>query len=78
MITEQIPARVAQDQKYIHAQKNSDRQNARIEHDAALGRVMTAMLNDDTELFKQFMDNEGFQRWLKDTVFRITYQEGQR
>jgi type I restriction enzyme R subunit len=39
---------------------------------------MTAMLNDDTELFKQFMDNEGFQRWLKDTVFRITYQEGQR
>ena len=78
MITEQIPARVAQDQKYIHAQKNSDRQNARIEHDAALGRVMTAMLNDDTELFKQFMDNEGFQRWLADTVFRITYQEGQR
>ncbi len=74
MITEQIPARVAQDQKYIHAQKNSDKQNARIEHDAALGRVMTAMLNDDTELFKQFMDNEGFQRWMKDMVFGITYK----
>jgi type I restriction enzyme R subunit len=77
MITEQIPARVAQDQKYIHAQKNSDKQNARIEHDAALGRVMTTMLNDDTELFKQFMDNESFRGWLKDTVFGLTYKSTQ-
>jgi len=77
MISEQIPARVAQDQKYIHAQKNSDKQNARIEHDAALGRVMTAMLNDDTELFKQFMDNESFRGWLKDTVFGLTYKSTQ-
>lgn len=33
--------------------------NARIEHDKALARVMTAVLKDDMELFKQFMDNEG-------------------
>jgi hypothetical protein len=31
------------------------------------------VLKDDTELFKQFMDNEGFRRWLTDTVFGITY-----
>jgi type I restriction enzyme R subunit len=48
-------------------------QNARIEHDKALARVMTAVLKDDTELFKQFMDNESFRRWLTDTVFGITY-----
>ena len=34
---------------------------------------MTAVLKDDTELFKQFMDNEGFRRWLTDTVFGLTY-----
>src|SRR5206468_4040811 len=28
----------------------------------------------DTELFKQFSDNESFQRWLKDTVFALTYR----
>ena len=39
----------------------------------ALGRVMTAVLKDDTELFKQFSDNEGFRRWLTDTVFGLTY-----
>ena len=44
-----------------------------IEHDKALARVMTAVLKDDTELFKQFMDNQSFRRWLTDTVFGITY-----
>jgi type I restriction enzyme R subunit len=34
---------------------------------------MTAVLKDDTELFKQFTDNEGFRRWLTDTVFGLTY-----
>ena len=34
---------------------------------------MTAVLKDDTELFKQFSDNEGFRRWLTDTVFGLTY-----
>ena len=33
----------------------------RIEHDKALGRVMTGIMKDDTELFKQFVDNPGLQ-----------------
>ncbi len=74
LITEDIPARVAADSAYQNAQKNSDKQNARIEHDKALQRVMTAVLKDDTELFKQFVDNESFRRWLTDTVFGLTYE----
>jgi type I restriction enzyme R subunit len=73
LITEEIPARVAADGAYQNAKANSDKQNARIEHDKALGRVMTALLKDDTELFKQFSDNESFRRWLTDTVFGLTY-----
>jgi type I restriction enzyme R subunit len=73
LITTEIPARVAADEAYQNAVANSDKQNARIEHDKALGRVMTALLKDDTELFKQFSDNESFQRWLTDTVFGLTY-----
>lgn len=74
LITEDIPSRVAADTAYQNAKKNSDKQNARIEHDKALARVMTAVLKDDTELFKQFMDNESFRRWLTDTVFTLTYE----
>ena len=73
LITEDIPARVEADTAYQNAKKHSDKQNARIEHDKALARVMTAVLKDDTELFKQFSDNEGFRRWLTDTVFGLTY-----
>ena len=74
LITEEIPAKVAGDSAYRNARENSDRQNARIEHDEALRRVMTAVLNDDMQLFKQFTDNEGFRRWLTDTIFSITYE----
>jgi len=35
---------------------------------------MTAVLKDDTELFKQFMDNEAFRRWMTETVFGLTYE----
>ena len=78
LITEDIPAKVAADEAFQNAMKNSDKQNARIEHDKALGRVMTAVLNDDTELFKQFCDNPSFKRWLGDTVFGLTYEEDVR
>lgn len=75
LITKEIPAKVAADTAYQNARQNSDKQNARIEHDKALQRVMTAVLKDDTELFKQFMDNESFRRWLTDTVFGLTYDQ---
>ena len=55
--------------------KNSDRQDARIEHDKALGLVMMAVLKDDTELFKQFSNNESFRRWTTDMVFSMTYDQ---
>ena len=75
LITKEIPAKVAADVAFQNAMKNSDRQNARIEHDNALKRVMTAVLADDTQLFKQYIDNDSFRRWLTDTVFGMTYKE---
>lgn len=74
VIAEEIPARVAQDKAYQNAQANSDKQNAKLEHDRALNRVVLELLSDHTELFKQFSDNPNFKRWLTDTVFDATYQ----
>ena len=74
LITETIPARVAADSKFKNARQNSDRENARIEHDKALQRVMVALMKDDTELFRRFMDDEGFKRELTDTVFGLAYE----
>jgi type I restriction enzyme R subunit len=74
LITEEIPARVAADTAFQNASKHSDKQNARIEHDKALSRVLIGLMKDDTELFKQFSDNPEFKRWLTDTIFSVTYQ----
>jgi len=76
VITEEIPARVAQDKAYQNAQANSDKQNAKLEHDKALNRVVLELISDHTELFKQFSDNPSFKRWLTDMVFDTTYHAG--
>jgi type I restriction enzyme R subunit len=73
LIAGEIPEKVNSDPAYQNAKKNSDKQNARIEHDKALERVMVGMITDDTELFKQFMDNPDFKKWLGETVFGMTY-----
>ncbi|HUB28339.1 MAG TPA: hypothetical protein VL967_01530, partial [Terracidiphilus sp.] len=73
VIAEEIPAKVSADKAYQNAMKNSDRQNARIEHDKALQRVIVEMLADHAELFKQFSDNPSFKKWLGDTNFLTTY-----
>jgi hypothetical protein len=73
VITEEIPAKVVADKAYQNAMKNSDKQNARIEHDIALKKVLVGLLSDHTELFKQFSENPAFQKWLADTVFTATY-----
>ncbi|KMY66192.1 DEAD/DEAH box helicase [Desulfocarbo indianensis] len=74
VIAEDIPAKVAADAAYQNAMKNNDKKTARIEHDAALQRVMIDLLSDHTELFKQFSDNPSFKKWLGDTIFGVTYR----
>jgi len=59
---------------YRNAKQNSDTQNARIELDRALTRVMNGFLRDDTELFRLFSDNESFRGWLTEKVFGLTYE----
>ena len=75
LITDTIPSRVAADTAFRNAQQNSDRENARIEHDKALLRVMTSVMKDDTKLFKKFMDDPGFKRWMTDRVFELASEQ---
>ena len=75
LITKTIPSRVAADAAFRNARQNSDEANARIEHDKALLRVMTSLMKDDTELFKQYVDNASFKRWMTDRVFELAYEQ---
>ena len=75
IITVDIPVKVSADKAYQNAMKQDDPQNARIEHDKALERIIVEMLTDHTELFKQFMDNQSFRKWLTNTIFTQTYRK---
>ena len=75
LITKTIPAKVAANAAFRNARENSDDANARIEHDKVLARIVTGMVKDDAELFKQFMDNEDFKRWMTARVFELACEQ---
>jgi type I restriction enzyme, R subunit len=66
-----IAPKVAADPAYQNAKKNTPH-TAREAHDSALVRVMGGLFLDDTELYKHFMDNPGFKRFVQDFVYAVT------
>ena len=78
LITKTIPERVAADSAFQNARENSDEENARIEHDKALQRVVTSIMKDDNQLFKQFMDNRSFKQWMTATIYEQASARGEK
>jgi type I restriction enzyme R subunit len=70
-IQEDIAPKVAADGPYRNAKQNTPN-TARIELDAALMRVIGPLLRDDTEFYKQFVQNESFRRFVTDRVHELT------
>ena len=77
-ITQVMPERVNEDEAYKNAKMHSDRQNARIEHDAALKRKITAALRDYTEVYRKYTEDQAFQDDLNELIFKVTYQPNQQ
>lgn len=75
VICEDIPNKVLESEAYQNAMKNSSKQNAKIEHDKALAKIIREMLFDHAELAKLFSENEDFRRWLIDMSFEKTYKK---
>ncbi len=72
-IRNDIAPRVAADAAYQNAKENTPH-TARLAHDQALAKVMQHLLKDDTQVYKQFVENESFRRFISDMVYTITNQ----
>ena len=70
-ITDEVAPKVASNQAYQNAKLNTPH-TAHIAHDKALEKVMQSFLKDDTEVYKQFVENESFRRAVTDMVFELT------
>ncbi|MCP3404069.1 type I restriction endonuclease subunit R [Bradyrhizobium sp. CCGB01] len=70
-IRQDIAPKVAADTAYQNAKANTPH-TARMAHDQALSRVMQALLKEDAQVYKQFVENESFKRFVSDMVFNMT------
>ncbi len=72
-IRDDIAPKVAADAAYQNAKENTPH-TARLAHDQALAKVMEHLLQDDSQVYKQFVQNESFKRFVGDMVYAITNQ----
>ncbi len=70
-IRDDIAPKVAADTAFQNAKANTPH-TARMAHDQALGRVMQLLLKDDTQVYKQFVENDSFKRFVGDMVYALT------
>jgi type I restriction enzyme R subunit len=70
-IRDDIAPKVAADAAYQNAKENTPH-TARMAHDQALAKVMQHLLKDDTQVYKQFVENESFRRFIGDMVYGMT------
>lgn len=67
-----VPA-VESDTTFRNAKKNTPH-NARTAHDQALTKAMQAMMTEDMQIYKAFVENESFRNWVKSNVFTWTHE----
>jgi type I restriction enzyme, R subunit len=70
-IKDDIAPQVAADPAYRNARQNTPH-TARMAHDQALGRVMQVLLKEDTKVYKEFVENDSFRRFVGDMVYALT------
>lgn len=70
-IKNDIAPQVAADPAFKNALENTPAA-ARIEHDKVLARVMLTLLKDDTQVYKQFVENDAFRRAVSDFVYSLS------
>ena len=69
-----MPGKVNKDNAYQNAKRNSPRQNAQVESNAAMRRLVTSMLKSHTELYRRYTEDTDFREWLNSEVFNLSYR----
>jgi type I restriction enzyme R subunit len=69
-LREDVAPVVAADTAFQNAKENTPH-TARLAYDMALARAMQRLLKDDTQVYKQFVQNDAFRQQVSDIVFSI-------
>ncbi|WP_456410073.1 type I restriction endonuclease subunit R [Oceanithermus sp.] len=74
-IFEEMPEKLRADEKVSNAFRQGDPQNARIELDNAVQRLVLEYMMDHTQLYKEFTSREDFRSFVVDKLFGLLSQE---
>ncbi len=74
VVTEELPARVAQDKAVQNAVIQGDVQKIRIELARAMQDAMGELISDHTDLYKHYADDPRFKSLMLDIAFQAVYQ----
>jgi type I restriction enzyme R subunit len=66
---EELPEKIGANGRVRNALRNSDTQNARIEHDRALDDELLGSLADHTDLYALYNTDRVFKAWLQERLF---------
>lgn len=68
-VVKKIREEVAQSQDNVHTKRSSLNTT---DDQTALGMAMQILLKDDTQIYKQFVENDSFKRFVGDMVYALT------
>jgi len=74
-VFEEMPEKLRADEKVKNALEQGDPQNARIEVDRAVGRLVLEYMMDHTQLYKEFTSREDFRSFVVDKLFGLLSRE---
>ncbi len=66
---EELPQKIGANGRVQNALRNSDNQNARIEHDRAVDDELLGSLADHTDLYALYNTDKAFKAWLQERLF---------
>jgi type I restriction enzyme, R subunit len=66
---EELPEKISANGRVQNALRNSDTQNARIEHDRAIDYELLGSLADHTDLYALYNTDRAFKAWLQERLF---------
>jgi len=71
---EELPEKIGANGRVQNALRNSDTQNARIEHDRAVDDELLGSLADHTDLYALYNTDKAFKAWLQERLFAAARQ----
>lgn len=72
-----LPDKLVQDEIFVNAAKNSNRETAQQQAFSSTLAIVIQMMNENTEFCRQYLDNKNFQNVINERVFREVYNKVQ-